>query len=307
MAAGLQPVEVDVFKSNDLETKEEKNVKKSAAQIALEEKRALKQKAREKREADKEKKRALRERRRAQREREEEKVRRTQPTDAVRRHKEEPEEVEEDESNKLNVHMLAVNDTFTLLVSSDDAKAEAPLFKKYGFQYTKPYWFAELRQAKTLDGFLDRLNELDSQDKIEVPSEYFEDLDNLLAEFRQSRGSLLKVHQKPKSEIRHFLMERRRRMSNPKEVHPMPLILDGKLYVCLDTGIHSTGAINIVKKIKLPGMKWEEEKGGNIMGFYSSKSDVKQVLLRMEHDGWEIENKKELIHEFNQIKMRGRK
>lgn len=283
---GLEAVTVKLDNYRILKRKEREDM---AAQRALE-----KQKARDaKKRAKEEKLNPVKEVRKDSKRKQDQKVDVIKPADKV--------------SNKvINLYLTLTNEMITLATSTEDPDASFKQFKKYGFHLIRPYWYLEVKQHAALDIFIDKLDAMYQKDTIEMKEAYFVMLDEIYNEFKQGRSKLLHATQKTKTDIGHFLIDRRRKISNPLEVRPIPMVVDGSLYICMDTATHNPAVVQKIRRIKLPGAQWDLQ-DDTIAAFFTRKSEVSAMIKELKADGYTIENEAELKATFEQLKLRGAK
>lgn len=211
---------------------------------------------------------------------------------------------DEEDNNVINLYLSLTNSMLSLATSGEDPDASYRELKAYGFQIIRPYWYIELKQAAVMNTFIDKLDVLSQKGTIVIQDKYFYLLEDIYNEFKQGRSKLLQVSNKTQTDIGHFLLDRRRKITNPLEIRPIPMIVDGKLYVCLDTATHNPAIIQKVKRIQVPGVKWDLQDDA-LIAFFTKRSEVMQTIKEMKADGFTIENEAELKETYNQLKVRG--
>lgn len=211
---------------------------------------------------------------------------------------------DDEDNNVINLYLSLTNSMLSLATSGDDPDANYRELKAYGFQLIRPYWYIELKQAAVMNAFIDKLDVLSQKGTIVIQDKYFYLLEDIYNEFKQGRSKLLQVSNKTQTDIGHFLLDRRRKITNPLEIRPMPMIVDGKLYICLDTATHNPAILQKVKRIQVPGVKWDLQDDA-LIAFFTKRSEVMQTIKEMKADGFTIENEAELKETYNQLKVRG--
>ncbi len=226
--------------------------------------------------------------------------------DSRRKSEETPIAPADEQTNKIiNLYLTLTNQLIALATSVDDPDVLISEFKHFGFQALPSYWFIELKTVAALDEFITKIDKLNSEEKIVLKDEYFYMLEGIEGEFKQGRSKLLKTTQKTQTDIGHFLIDRRRKISDPKEVRPLPMIVDGVLYICVDIRTHSPSAITAIKRIKVPGSQWELQ-DNTLAAFFTKKSDVLSTIKEIKANGYTIENENELKETYTNLRVLGK-
>jgi hypothetical protein len=235
--------------------------------------------------------------------------RKTSPVDTIQRDKARKtidktqifQEADDEQDNIVRMYLTITNEIFALTLSAEDPDAQLKYMKKYGFVPVKSYLYAQFKQAPVLNQMLEKLDKLNSNGKLIFEDKYYNMWIELYEEFKNGKAKLLNIKQKTRTDIGHFLMDRRRRISNPLEIRPIPLVVDNKLYMCFDLATHAPQAIQAVKRVKPAGVVWGVEKP-SLVAFMPNKSMVKTICKQMQDDGYTIENLDEIKETYGKLK-----
>lgn len=204
-------------------------------------------------------------------------------------------------NQSINLFLNLNNEFITLSTSQDDPDVDS--LTNFGFVETPAFWFIKVKRVQQLREFIDKLDALNAKEKLLLTDEYYYMLHHLLNEFKKGKSKLLQVSQHTNTEIGFFLRAKKRKLKNPIEVQPSPMIVNGELYICLDTRIHSPAIIALVKRIKVAGAtKWELQ-SPTLSAFFTKKSGVSEKMRQLKESGIIVENKEAVKKSFNQLKL----
>lgn len=215
-------------------------------------------------------------------------------------------EEDDDENYRLDLDLTPTNGMIALSLASEDPAAEINLFKGYGFRVTRPYILTEIKTKDSLTRFLDGLHKLIEKGTIEIPEDLWDAWEALEEEFSTGRAKLLNVSLNTKADIKKFVLTSWRRVRNPTLIRVLPVVeqIKGKnrLFAQIDLETHSPTTINKVRRMVIPGVRWEAH-DPELRAYFSTKGELADTLRKIERDGWIINDRKNLQSAFKLMKI----
>ena len=194
----------------------------------------------------------------------------------------------------------------SLVLNTADASAAAalPVLTKLGFKETPVYWYSKVNTHRTLDRWIDSV--IDAG--LSIDAKALDQLENDLDLWKAGKDLSSFAKGLSKTDRQRFLFQQRSRVK-PGTIMPYVVAQgvpeDEQIFLCLNDKPHGATAINDVRSVRVPGIKWAKVEGEHWC-FVASKPEL-AALMKELFARFTITNKKELIAAYKDIRIKAPK
>lgn len=185
-----------------------------------------------------------------------------------------------------------------LTLEMDSTDTDPKLAKKHGFRETGPYAYVTADRYARYDKVLDYIEK-----HFELSDASARRLEAVQDAFDRGPKEIYRMELMAKSTLPMFFNVNKRRVTNPKEVRPYPIIMPDRLHIAVDIKTNPAVRKHIGKSVPGAVTKWREHPG-HYLFFAQTKGEMRERIRLLKRAGFTIANEEELKAEITAIRFR---